>query len=110
MVWWGTYVESFNTFTRLHREGDQTLTQFDQVRGKLQLMRKSWVEIAPTEQILGVAEKVLLQHSLTSADGLQLSAAMVWCNEKPRNHSFVCADKKLSEAAEKIGFDLIFLT
>lgn len=31
-------------------------------------------------------------------------------DEKPRHHSFVCADKKLSEAAEKMGFDLIFLT
>jgi hypothetical protein len=57
-----------------------------------------------------LAEKVLSQHSLSTADGLQLAAALVWCSEQPRDHAFVCADKKLSKAAEKIGFDVVFLS
>jgi len=77
VVWWGTYAESFNTLARLHREGDLNQAQFDQVCKKLQLSRRSWVVIAPTEQILELAEKVLSQHSLSTADGLQLTAALV---------------------------------
>lgn len=109
VVWWGTYVESFNTIARLRREGALTQTQFDQAYQRLQVLRRSWVEIAPTSRIFDLAEKVLLPHSLSSADGLQLAAALAWCGEQPRRHAFVCADKKLSEAAKKTGFDVRFL-
>ncbi len=110
VVWWGTRAESFNTLTRLQREGNLNQAQFDQVVQKLQLSRRSWVVITPTEQVLELTEKVLSQYSLSTADGLQLAAALVWCAEQPRHHTFVCADKKLSDAAEKVGFDVIFIS
>lgn len=109
VVWWGTSVESFNTFARLLREGALTRAQFNQAYQRLQVLRGSWVEMAPTEQIRELAEKVLLQHALSSADGLQLAAALVWCGERPRHRPFICSDKKLSEAAEGLGFDVCYL-
>jgi predicted nucleic acid-binding protein len=109
VVWWGTYVESFNTIARLLREGALTQAQFDQAYQRLQSLRRTWVEIAPTNRIVELAEKVLLPHPLSSADGLQLAAALAWCSDRPRRHTFICADKKLSEVAEKIGFDVRFL-
>jgi len=60
VVWWRTYVESFNTIARLRREGTLTQAQFDQAYQRLQVLRRSWVEIAPTSQIFDLAEKVLM--------------------------------------------------
>jgi len=109
VVWWGTPVEGFNTFARLLREGTLTQAQFNQACQKLQVLRRSWVEMAPTEQIRELAEKVLLHHALSSADGLQLAASLAWCSERPRHRTFICGDQKLSAAAEKLGFDVRYL-
>ncbi len=106
VVWWGTPVESFNSFARLLREGHLTQAQFNQAYQRLQVLRRTWVEMAPTEQIRELAEKTLLQYALSSADGLQLAAALAWCGERPRNRQFICGDKKLSEFAGKVGFDV----
>lgn len=67
------------------------------------------LEMAPTEQIRELAEKALLQHALSSADGLQLAVALAWCGERPHNRQFICGDKKLSEVAGKVGFDVVLL-
>ena len=76
VVWWGTSIESFNTFVRLLREGALTQAHFNQAHEKLLVLRRSWVEMAPTEQVRELAERVLLSHALSSADGLQLAAAL----------------------------------
>jgi len=65
--------------------------------------------MAPTEQVRELAERVLLSHALSSADGLQLAAALAWCDERPRRRAFICGDKKLSKAAENLGFDTSYL-
>jgi predicted nucleic acid-binding protein len=109
VVWWGTSIEGFNTFVRLLREGEFSQVEFDQVCRKFQLLRRSWVEISPSEQVRELAEQVLRQHALSAADGLQLAAALLWCDKQPHHRRFVCADKKLAEAAEKLGFDVVFL-
>lgn len=109
VVWWGTSVESFNTFALLLREGALAQAQFNQACRKLQMLRRSWVEMVPTEQIRELAEKVLLQRALSSADGLQLAAALAWCGERPRHRAFICGDKRLSVAAENLGFDVRYL-
>jgi hypothetical protein len=38
---------------------------------------------------------------------LQLAAALVWCNERPRRRVMVCFDERLAAAAEQAGFTLI---
>src|SRR5207253_5184052 len=101
--------ECFGTFARLLRECGMTQAQFTQASQRVAALRRTWVEIVPTEQVRELAEQVLLTHALSSADALQLAAALVWCSERPRHRPFISADKKLSLAAEKVGFDVRLL-
>ncbi len=82
---------------------------FDQARNKLEKLQRLWVEIAPLEEVRLLAEEVLTQHVLSTADGFQLAAALIWCQEHPRHRPFICADIQLSKAAEKAGFDVQFI-
>jgi hypothetical protein len=44
---------------------------------------------------------------LRAADSLQLAAAIVWADKKPKGHHFVCCDNRLREAAKKEGFSVL---
>ena len=65
---------------------------------RLQLLRASWSEILPTEEVRDLAEALLIKHSLRAADSFQLAAALVWCGGKPRKRPFICFDVRLAEA------------
>lgn len=109
VVWWATWLETLNTFSRLLREKNLTNKGFDQARRRLEILASSWVEISPDAQVRNTTEQLLAQHALSTADGLQLAAALVWCRGYPRQRAFVCADVQLSKAAEKVGFDVQFI-
>jgi predicted nucleic acid-binding protein len=108
-VWWATWLETLNTFARLLREKNLTSKGFNQARHRLELLSATWFEISPDSKVRDLAEQVLTQHALSTADGLQLAAALVWCKEQSRQRPFICADIQLSKAAEKIGFDVQFV-
>ncbi len=46
------------------------------------------------------------KHGLKAADSLQLAAALLWCQELPKNKDFVSGDVKLLEVAEDVGFTI----
>lgn len=46
----------------------------------------------------------LERFSIRAADALHLSAALIWCNQKPRGRLFVCNDMRLGDAARQAGF------
>jgi uncharacterized protein len=107
LVWWGTPVECLSAIAR--REGDETLTPeaADQARRRLSLLRESWSEILPSEQVRENAERALLRHPLRAADALQLGAALRWAENNPRGHRFHSLDGRLTEAARREGFELV---
>jgi len=51
-----------------------------------------------------MAGRLLLSHPLSAADALQLAAALTWAGKQPREHAFVCLDRRLHDAARKEGF------
>ena len=108
-VWWATGLEVRNTFARLLREKNLTKKGFEQARHRLGILAAAWFEICPDGKVRDLAEQLLDQHALSTADGLQLAAALVWCREQPRHRPFICADRQLSKAAEKAGFDVQFI-
>lgn len=110
LVWWGTPVECLSAIAR--REGDMTLTPVaaDQARRRLSLLRDSWSELTPSEQVRQNAERALLRHPLRAADALQLGAALRWAENHPRGHRFHTLDGRLAEAARKEGFEVIDAT
>ncbi|MBL8293282.1 MAG: type II toxin-antitoxin system VapC family toxin [Bryobacterales bacterium] len=103
-VWWGTPIEVTSAFTRLLRSGDISQREFQSAMARLVMLRRQWVEIQPTDSLRVLAEKLLQQHALRSADALQLAAALIWAKHRPRGRAFVCFDGRLAEAARKEAF------
>jgi predicted nucleic acid-binding protein len=106
-AWWGTPIEARGALARLAREGvlDDRSSRFAATR--LAMLRRSWAEVLPTEQVRLLAEDALDRHALRAADALQLGAALVWCSEKPRRRRFVCFDERLRRVADQVGFTVL---
>ncbi len=107
IVWWGTAVECYSAFCRLTREGSLTAKEGQVAFKALDLLRNRWNEMLPSDEIRQISERLLRIHPLRAADALQLAAALVWCDQYPNGRPFLCADHRLSEAAEKEGFRVI---
>jgi len=107
VVWWATSVEALSALTRLLREGELNEVGFERAVDRLAALRRYWSEIQPTERVRSLAESVLKLYVLRASDALQLAAALVWCNEKPKRRPFICFDKQLAEAAKRAGFSVL---
>ncbi|MDP2277716.1 MAG: type II toxin-antitoxin system VapC family toxin [Nitrospirota bacterium] len=107
VVWWGSLVECYSAFARLRRDGALKFEEEEQLRGILASLSDTWTEIEPSEDIRDITGRLLLNHPLRAADSLQLAAAIVWADKKPRGHHFVCLDFRLREAARKEGFSAL---
>lgn len=109
VVWWGTHVEIHSGLRRLLRERILTKKQSKKALEKWEILLSSALIVKPDDNVLRIAVSMTEEHGLRSLDAFQLAAALVWCREKPRNRPFVCADKRLSDAATDAGFDAILL-
>lgn len=107
VVWWGTPVEVHSALARLVRDGTLAEVGRTQAAQRLAVLRRSWVEVLPTERVRSLAEALPAQYDLRAGDAFQLAAAAVWCKERPRSRPFVCYDRHLALAAEQMGFQVI---
>ena len=106
LVWWGTSVECASAIARREREHGFTRLEADQARAVLAALGVAWSEVEPTSEVRGHAERLLRRHPLRAADALQLGAALVWAEGRPRGHRFATFDQRLAEAARGEGFAL----
>ena len=109
VVWWATIVEAVSSLNRVTRNGALTVDESKQAFARLDYLRNRWNEIQPTEEIRDRAERLLRIHKLRAADALQLAAALVWCDNRPRGRALIGADGNLLEAAAAEGFTTISL-
>lgn len=110
VIWWGTSVEINSGLARLKRNNH---LDDKQVIKSLKLWEKFRISsriVLPIERIILLADELPERYELRAMDSFQMAAALVWCQEKPRNRPFVTADEKLSKAVEKAGFTPIFLS
>jgi uncharacterized protein len=107
IVWWSTIVECHSGVARVSRRGELSQDKRNAAVHRLSALQSSWYEILPSESIRSVASDLLVSFALGAADSLQLAAALKWCNDKPRDHSFVCFDRRLCDAANRVGFSLL---
>ena len=107
VVWWGTPVEAVSAFARLVREDVMRVTGMHQARTRLEALRRTWVEILPTESLRSVAETLPIRLSLRAGDVFQLAAALIWCREQPKGRPFISFDHRLTQAAIQAGFEVI---
>jgi predicted nucleic acid-binding protein len=106
IVWWVTSVEVVSAFQRLIREGHISRQESAQSLARLEHLRSRWNEVQPSAELRIQAEQLLRMQPLRAADALQLAAALIWCNNRPRGHTFIVADKTLADAAQIEGFSV----
>ena len=106
IAWWATSVEANSSLQRLYGEDELNAAQLATAMRDWEIVERSLLVIDPTERLRGLATTFPAAYDLRALDALQLAAAVVWCNEKPRRRPFVCFDKRLAEAARKAGFTI----
>lgn len=104
VVWWGSPVEVHSAIARLHRLGKLKDVEKQGALSRLALLSGGWREILPGDPVRDLAMRLLDAHELRAADSIQLAAALIWCQQRPARRTFVCADQRLSAAAEAAGF------
>jgi predicted nucleic acid-binding protein len=109
IVWWATTLEIQSAIARMHRAGDLSGAERQVAVDRLAVVSAGWHEIVPSDEMRRLAADMLSLYPLRAADSLQLAAATVWCQAKPKGRAFVCQDERLGEAAAKVGFDVVQL-
>src|SRR5262249_54904987 len=89
---------------RVEREGKLAHSGLRQAQDLLAYLRARAFEVQPVEEVRARAERLLAVHPLRAADSLQLSAALLWCRERPRGGGFVRLADRLRLAAAREGF------
>ncbi len=107
VVWWGAPVETVSAFARLVRAGAMSERGLHQARTRLEALRRTWVEILPTEGLRDIAETLPTRLPLRTGDVFQLAAALTWCRERPKGRSLISLDHRLAEAAARVGFGVV---
>lgn len=107
IAWWGTPVECASALARLEREARLDSAEITLALDQLAALQAAWYEVQPLDSVRQVAQRLLRLHPLRAADSLQLAAALLACEHRPKDWQFVCLDTRLSLAAEREGFRVI---
>jgi predicted nucleic acid-binding protein len=107
VVWWATYVEVHSAICRLHREHEIDDANKQGAVARLRLLSRGWREIFPDDQVRDLAVEMLDNYILRAADALQLAASLIWCQKRSSPRNFICADRRLAQAAASAGFSVL---
>jgi predicted nucleic acid-binding protein len=107
IVWCFTRTEVVSALWRQHRTGRMRTETLRRAEARLEAFGTIWTEIDAVIPVRDVAEQRLRVHPLRAADALQLAAALVAFDERPRRRRFVTLDGTLAAAAEREGFDVL---
>ena len=104
VTWSWTRVEIASAIERRAREGAVSRRDRRQVLERLDTFADTWDEVTEVLAVRSRASLLLARHPLRAADAGQLGAALL-VNEQldGRPLSFMCLDRRLSEAAELEG-------
>ena len=104
VTWAWTRVEIASAIERRAREGALSRRDRRQVLERLETFADTWDEVTEILAVRSRASLLLARHPLRAADAGQLGAALL-VNEQldGRPLSFMCLDRRLSEAAELEG-------
>ena len=107
IVWWATRAECTQPLCRRHQEGSLNDEEKRQAQARLEALAGRWSEVQPSDEVRELAEQCLTKHALKTADALQLSAALLWCENEPEGRAFVCSNGALRTAANDEGFQVL---
>jgi predicted nucleic acid-binding protein len=102
-VWWATPVECASAIARLEREGAPA-QRVAEAFSRLDELARAWTEVQPQDEIREIARRLMRVHVLRAADALQIAAAYVLAERRPRTLDLVTLDERVAAAARKEGF------
>ena len=106
-VWWGTAVECASALNRLSREKQIDARGMAAAKARLRGLAGVWHEVQASEALRESAERLVYACDLRSGDAMQLAAAVAARGERPTALELVCFDRRLAQAAQKLGFRVI---
>ncbi len=104
VTWALSAVEIAAAIERRGREGALTDTDRAAARTALRELSAAWTEISAIGAVRERGLRLVATHPLRAADAMQLGAALVAVSDRTGGHEFVCADRRLREAAAREGF------
>jgi len=104
VVWWGTRLELRSALERRRREGGLSAEAYAAAIARMEVLKKQWHVVRPSDFCMERAERLLALHPLRAADAFQLAAALLACGEHTKEADVHCSDRRLWEAAEREGF------
>ncbi len=107
ITWWGTPVECASAVARLEREERLSPSAVKESLQLLDTLTRHWHRIEPVDAVLETARRLLRVHPLRAADSLQLAAAFLASEGRPKTLELVCLDDRLGTAAEREGFRVL---
>ena len=107
VTWAWTPVELVSAVERRAREGAITPEMRREALKRFSQLADAWDEVADLLPVRRKAIQLLARHPLRAADSAQLAAALVAAESDPAAMVFVCLDKRLAEAAEREGFQIL---
>lgn len=109
-VWALTRTEMVSAIQRKARSGELDSPGVRAALRRTDLLAAGWTEVDALLPVRDHAERLLRLHDLHAADALQLAAAIVLFDSRPRGRSFLTADARLAEAAEREGLMAVIPT
>ena len=106
-VWWGTPVECASALARRWRERTLDRRAHEKAVECIDSLGGDWIEVSASEEVRRLAVRSVRIHQLRAGDALQLAAAMLWAEGRPRGREFVSLDSRLAEAARLEGFTVV---
>jgi len=106
-VWWGSLVECHAAIRRRQRVAAMRSEDVSRSLACLADLRSRWDEILPTGELRTRAIRLVGVHSLRASDAMQLSAALLATEGETLGLPFVCLDRRLAEAAEREGLEVV---
>ncbi len=106
-LWWGTGLEAVSAVVRLARAREISDERASRAVQQIASAIGRANEVPPTEALRAEAHRAIGVHWLTAGDALQLAAALIWVEHNPSGTGFVCLDRRLREAAQREGFDVL---
>ena len=110
VVWWASSIEVHSAVARLYRQGKLRDVEKNGALARLDVLSRAWREVLPSDSLRELARQLLDTYELRAADGLQLAAALTWCQHRPARRTFLSADQRLSKCATAVGFAVISLS
>jgi len=100
-----TYAETHAAFSRRTRKGRLTRETTRRLALRFDRDWESYDIVLMSDDVLSLARQLLYHHPLRSADAIHLASALFLARAAPTDRwAFVCADRRLCDAAEAEGF------